>query len=67
MAEDQKRFWTVRKQWFEQPIPTLHEEVAQVFRERGWEVTELPGAALDDIKDLRRVLTAAASPEASAE
>lgn len=56
MTKDQKRFWVVRRRWGSLAIPTLHGEVAQVFRERGWEVTELPGAALT--KDERRVLGA---------
>ena len=54
VAKDRKRFWIVRRRWGGLAIPTLHGEVAQVFRERGWEVTELPGAALSETD--RRIL-----------
>lgn len=61
MAKDQKHFWIVRRRWGDLAIPTLQEEVAQVFREQGWEVTELPGAALSEVE--RRCLRGASGGE----
>ena len=52
MDEDDRHFWLVRNRDGGIEVPVLQQEVAEVFREAGWEVTRLPPAALKKV-DLR--------------
>ena len=55
MDEDDRHFWLVRVRDGGIEVPVLKEEVAEAFREAGWEVTRLPLAALKkvDVRYLR--------------
>jgi hypothetical protein len=48
VPEDCKHIWIVRLRPGGQPVPILYPEVAEVFRDAGWQVTELPGMALSE-------------------
>ena len=47
MPSDQQHVWMVRLSWNTKPVPITSPEVADLFRDAGWHVTELPVAAFE--------------------
>ena len=48
MPSEQKHVWVVRRDRGSLALPIRDEEAAAVYKEAGWQVTELPRAAFEN-------------------
>lgn len=50
MPSDQQHVWMVQLSLTTEAIPVARPEVADLFRDAGWQVTELPLAAFEPVE-----------------